>query len=88
MGSTSGYYKEHRGGLLCAPNRVTLPGQSLSRNPTADQKLQEQTGWFWFDSRPEALKHFGITEDADTTCLRDDCPDRVLPTADELEANR
>lgn len=81
---TSGYYKEHKGGLLHAPNRVTLPGQSLTRNPIAEQKLQEKAGWFWFASRQEALAHFGITETAETACTRADCPDRVTMTVSEV----
>ena len=53
-----GLYKNDNGTLLYAAVEVTATDYHLS----AELK-EEGHGWKWFDTRQEALDHFGITEE-------------------------
>lgn len=62
--STSGFYKNDYGTLLCGPNQVL----SGSYNLFKEQKNEYQYpvhGWYWFDSEDEARQFFNLEKPID-----------------------
>lgn len=60
MEDTSGFYAFFDDQLLHGPNLVEGPGFALYRD-TRNLHTYPVNGWWWFDSREEAMNHFGIT---------------------------
>ena len=61
MSDTSGFYKLD-GILLWGPNFVLNASYELRRE-THDQHSYPTDGWYWFDTREEALQFFGLPPD-------------------------
>lgn len=59
MEDTSGFYS-FQDELYYGPNFVEGPNFSLYRD-SHQSHTYPVNGWWWFDSRAEALAHFGIT---------------------------
>lgn len=57
----AGFYKNDRGTLLEALNKVVSPAFILDISKKDEYELPVD-GWFYFDSREEALAEFGIKE--------------------------
>lgn len=58
----SGFYKDHDGKLLFAPNFVYNKNYELLRE-NKDGYDYPVDGWHWFETRQAALDAFGITEE-------------------------
>jgi len=61
MEETQGFYKND-GTLLYGPNFVLNANYEL-RKETKDDYTYPVDGWYWFDTRQEALDFFGIVEE-------------------------
>jgi hypothetical protein len=61
MDDTSGFYKLD-GELLFGKDVVLNTNYELYRE-THEQNDYPVGGWYWFESRAEACKHFGLSED-------------------------
>ena len=64
--SESGFYKAKDGELLHAPNAVYGKGFTLKREAklSGEKGLNPPvSGWYWFDTRQDALDFFGIKEE-------------------------
>lgn len=58
-----GLYKNDNGQLLYAANVVYYPdGTQLIVADYEGNNSEIQDGWYWFETRQEALDYFGITE--------------------------
>ena len=66
MEDTQGFYKNDNGTLLCGPNFVLNANYELKKE-TKDDHTYPVDGWYWFDSRQQALDFFGIIEQEDGT---------------------
>lgn len=66
MEDTSGFYTFSGNHLFHGPNFVEGPDFALYRDTHASHTYPVN-GWWWFDSREEAMSHFGITADAPST---------------------
>ena len=64
MEETQGFYKND-GTLLYGPNFVLNANYEL-RKETKDDYTYPVDGWYWFDTRQEALDFFGIDEETDS----------------------
>jgi len=64
MEETQGFYKND-GTLLYGPNFVLNANYEL-RKETKDDYTYPVDGWYWFDTRQEALDFFGIVEETDS----------------------
>ena len=64
MEETQGFYKND-GILLYGPNFVLNANYEL-RKETKDDYSYPVDGWYWFDTRQEALDFFGIVEETDS----------------------
>lgn len=64
MEETQGFYKND-GTLLYGPNFVLNDNYEL-RKETKDDYTYPVDGWYWFDTRQEALDFFGIVEETDS----------------------
>jgi hypothetical protein len=64
MEETKGFYKND-GTLLYGPNFVLNANYEL-RKETKDDYTYPVDGWYWFDTRQEALDFFGIVEETDS----------------------
>ena len=60
MEETQGFYKND-GTLLYGPNFVLNANYEL-RKETKDDYTYPVDGWYWFDTRQEALDFFGIVD--------------------------
>ena len=60
MEETQGFYKND-GTLLYGPNFVLNANYEL-RKETKDDYTYPVDGWYWFDTRQEALDFFGIAD--------------------------
>lgn len=59
---SAGFYKLEDNSIFFGPNYVLFPdGTSLSKDLRMDSELPVR-GWYWFDSRAEALAYFGKEE--------------------------
>ena len=64
MEETQGFYKND-GTLLYGLNFVLNANYEL-RKETKDDYTYPVDGWYWFDTRQEALDFFGIVEETDS----------------------
>jgi len=78
---TAGYYKVEGDELLHAPNRVTTPTDTLTKESYSTPKdlaAQAKTGWRWFDTREAAVAALNFAGPGpDLTCVVEDCADRI-----------
>lgn len=60
--NTSGFYKYEEPSLLYGPNFV-LDANFELRKETKNNHEYPIDGWYWFDSREEALEFFNVTDE-------------------------
>jgi hypothetical protein len=71
MIDTSGFYKIDDNDIFYwAPNMVRAPDYSLDRE-TKDIIEYPYNGWYWFESRQEALDFFNVEEPDDLSTIYD-----------------
>lgn len=59
---SAGFYKHEEPNLYFGTNYV-LNAEYELRKETKDSHTYPTDGWYWFDSREEALQFFNITEE-------------------------
>ena len=67
MSETAGFYKYESSSLYYGPNYVYDANYALVKEHIESyiaEGMFPVDGWYWFDSREEALAHFGIQDES------------------------